>query len=75
MAIGNLLTMEGMRALNELALSGKPLPPAWKMDVEKYTVHKKRAVDIKRQMYLDCLEDLEEAMRIKEILYAYDRKI
>lgn len=70
-----LITIEKMRELGELSLSGKALPKTWKIDADKYLRIKAKALKMKKQMYLDCLENYEEAIKIKDTLYGYDKKI
>lgn len=69
-----VITIEAMRKLKEMSTGGKILPETWKMDVEKYLKMKKRAVDMKKEIYLECLEKLREGVDIKEILYGYENR-
>lgn len=71
--MGSLLTIEGLHELEQLALSGKPLPNTWKNDIERSIIIIEKMLSMKKQCWLDCQEELKEFFRIKEIIYAHSR--
>lgn len=69
-----VITIEGLRKLKEMALNSEKLPETWKMDVEKYLKMKERAANMKKEIYLECVEKLREGVEIKEILYGHENR-
>jgi hypothetical protein len=72
---GSLLTIDGARQLEQMALDGKPLPETWKMDMERAIKIIERMANMKKQVWLDENEDFQELLRIRDVLYAYQRKL
>jgi hypothetical protein len=72
--MAELISLEMMKKLKELVLSGKDIPETWKMDIEKYLFIKNKLVEMKKEEYIKCLNDLNEAKYLKDVLYVYSKR-
>lgn len=72
---GSLLSISGARQLEQMVLDGATLPPTWKRDIERAIKIIDRMAEMKKHEWLNENEDFKEFLRVRDVLYAYNRKL